>query len=50
MPLKSSFEKPLVIILILSVLVPAVRFVFAAAPNPGHTWSEIGDVLLTVAQ
>ncbi len=27
-----------------------VSFVFAAAPNPGHTWSELGDVAATVTQ
>lgn len=50
MSLKSAFEKPLIIVLVLSLIIPAVRFVFAAAPNPGHTWSEIGDIAVTVAQ
>lgn len=27
-----------------------IGLVFAVAPNPGHTWSEIGDVILTVTQ
>ena len=50
MSLKSAFEKPIIIVLILSLVVPIARFVFAAAPNPGHTWSEIGDIAVTVAQ
>ena len=50
MSLKSSLEKPLAVVLIISVIIPVVRFVYAAAPNPGHTWSEIGDIAVTVAQ
>lgn len=37
-------------ILTLALIVSSSLVSHAAAPNPGHTWTEMGDVLVTVSQ
>lgn len=34
---------------LVGIMFSLVRTVFAAAPNPGHTWAEIGDVVVDLA-
>lgn len=44
--------KPVIIlssILLVSIVFAIIQIVWSAAPNPGHTWSEIGDVLVNLA-
>lgn len=47
-----SYFSPKKILITLTSIVGLtfLGLVFAVAPNPGHTWSELGDVLVTVAQ
>jgi len=46
--LKFTLNVFLSFVLLLSISLSVVRLAFAVAPNPGHTWSEIGDVLVNL--
>jgi len=37
-------------LLLLAISFSVIRIIQATAPDPGHTWSEVGDVAVTVAQ
>jgi len=43
-------NKILSVLLLLAIISTVVQVVFAVAPDPGHTWAEVGDVIVTVAQ
>lgn len=47
--IKPTLNKVLSFLLIIGVAISIITLVNAAAPNPGHTWSEIGDVLVDLA-
>lgn len=38
------------IILLVGITFSVIQIIRAAAPDPGHTWTEIGDVTVTVSQ
>src|SRR5580765_7643001 len=40
----------LVITFLFAITLSLLNVTRASAPNPGHTWSEMGDVAVTVAQ
>lgn len=46
---KLSFNKILSVFLLLAIAFSVITIVRAAAPDPGHTWAEIGDVLVDLA-
>ncbi len=46
---KWGFNKILSIFLLFGIAFSVVTVVIASAPDPGHTWSEIGDVLVDLA-
>jgi hypothetical protein len=37
------------VLLLVAIAISVIRILNAAAPNPGHTWSEVGDVLVDLA-
>ena len=47
----SKFKQVIILsfILLVSITFTIIQIVWYAAPNPGHTWSEIGDVLVNLA-
>lgn len=47
--LKLTLNIFLSIILLFSVSLSVITIIQAAAPNPGHTWTEIGDVSVNLA-
>jgi len=46
--LKLTLNIFLSVVLLVSVSLSVISVIQAAAPNPGHTWSEIGDVLVSL--
>lgn len=46
--LKLTLNIFLSVVLLLSVSLSVISVIQAAAPNPGHTWAEIGDVLVNL--
>jgi hypothetical protein len=44
------FNRFLFVVFVVSVVCSIIRIAIAAAPNPGHTWSEINSVAATVSQ
>lgn len=47
---KLSLNKVLSIFWLIAISLSIIGIALAAAPDPGHTWSEIGDVAVTVSQ
>jgi hypothetical protein len=50
---KIAIRKSIVVLfalLVIPLYLAISRFAGAAAPNPGHTWTEMGDVAVTVSQ
>lgn len=48
--MKSTFiNKVLSLFLFVAIVFSTITIVKASAPNPGHTWSDIGDVLVSLA-
>jgi len=47
--LKFTLNVFLSFVLLVSISLSVVRVILAAAPNPGHTWAEIGDVLVNLS-
>lgn len=45
----TKFNIGLSILLFVGIIFSVITFVRGSAPDPGHTWSEIGDVLVDLA-